>query len=48
MMVVGVLLGVWWGNDISEELFKQIMAFFILLTVVVMIWMFILKLAMKI
>ncbi len=39
MMVVGVLLGVWWGNDISEELFKQIMAFFILLTVVVMIWM---------
>lgn len=39
MMVVGVLLGVWWGNDISEALFKQIMAFFILATVLVMIWM---------
>ena len=39
MMIVGVLLGVWWGNDISEQLFKQIMAVFILLTVVVMLWM---------
>lgn len=39
MMVVGVLLGVWWGNDISEALFKQVMAFFILATVLVMIWM---------
>jgi len=39
MMAVGVLLGVWWGNDISEELFKQIMAVFILLTVLIMIWM---------
>jgi len=38
-MVVGVLLGVYWGNDISEVLFKQIMAFFILATVLVMIWM---------
>ena len=39
MMTVGVLLGVWWGNDISEDLFKQVMAVFILLTVLVMIWM---------
>jgi len=39
MMIVGVLLGVWWGNDISEALFKQIMAFFILATVGIMIWM---------
>jgi len=39
MMVVGVLLGVWWGHDISEALFKQIMAAFILLTVLIMIWM---------
>ena len=39
MMIVGVLLGVYWGNDISEVLFKQIMAFFILATVLVMIWM---------
>lgn len=39
MMVVGVLLGVWLGNDISEALFKHIMAVFILLTVIIMIWM---------
>ncbi len=39
MMAVGVLLGVWWGNDISEAIFKQVMAVFILLTVVIMIWM---------
>ncbi len=39
MMVVGVVLGVWLGNDISEVLFKQIMAVFILLTVLIMIWM---------
>ena len=39
MMIVGVLFGVYWGNDISEVLFKQIMAFFILATVLVMIWM---------
>lgn len=39
MMVIGVLLGVWWGNDISEVLFKQIMAIFILFTVFIMIWM---------
>ena len=38
-MAVGVLLGVWWGNDISEAVFKQVMAVFILLTVIVMIWM---------
>lgn len=38
-MVVGVLLGVWWGNDISEVLFKQIMAVFILISVLIMIWM---------
>ena len=39
MMVVGVILGVWLGNGISEALFKQIMAVFMLLTVVIMIWM---------
>jgi uncharacterized membrane protein YfcA len=39
MMVLGVLLGVWLGNDISEELFRQVMAVFILLTVIVMVWM---------
>lgn len=29
-MVIGVLIGVWLGNDISDELFKRIMAFLIL------------------
>jgi len=38
-MVLGVLIGVWFGNDISEKLFKQIMAIFIILTVVMMVWM---------
>jgi len=37
-MFIGVLVGVWLGNDISEVIFKQIMAVFILLTVVVMVW----------
>ena len=39
MMVVGVLIGVWLGNDISEVVFKQVMAVFILITVLMMIWM---------
>jgi len=39
MMGIGVLLGVWWGNDISEQIFKQIMAIFILVTVIIMVWM---------
>ena len=39
MMIVGVLVGVWLGNFISEVLFKRIMAVFILLSVLVMIWM---------
>lgn len=38
-MVIGVLVGVWFGNDISEQLFKQIMAVFILTTVIIMIYM---------
>ena len=38
-MVVGVLIGVWFGNDISEHIFKQIMAVFILITVVIMVFM---------
>jgi hypothetical protein len=39
MMVTGVLLGVWWGKDISEDFFRQIMAVIILISVVVMVWM---------
>lgn len=38
-MVVGVLIGVWFGNDISEHVFKQIMAVFILITVIIMVFM---------
>lgn len=38
-MFIGVLIGVWVGNDIPESLFKQIMAIFILITVVIMVWM---------
>jgi uncharacterized membrane protein YfcA len=38
-MVIGVLVGVWFGNDISEQLFKHIMAIFILITVAIMVFM---------
>ena len=37
-MFIGVLIGVWIGNDISEILFKQVMAIFILVTASIMIW----------
>ena len=39
MMVLGVVLGVWWGGEISELLFKRIMAVIILISVFAMIWM---------
>src|SRR5210317_269596 len=39
MMVLGVLLGVWWGGSISELLFKRVMAIIILISVLAMIWM---------
>lgn len=38
-MFLGVLIGVWVGNDISEVFFKQIMAVLILLTLAIMIYM---------
>jgi hypothetical protein len=38
-MVLGVLFGVWFGNDISDALFKQLMAILILGIVVFMIYM---------
>jgi uncharacterized membrane protein YfcA len=37
-MIIGVLLGVWFGRDIEEKLFKQIMASIILFSVVMMYW----------
>jgi hypothetical protein len=39
MMIVGVLIGVWLGNSISEIHFKRTMAVFILLSVLAMFWM---------
>ncbi len=39
MMFLGVIVGVWWGNSISEKLFKEVMSVFILVTVSIMIWM---------
>tara|TARA_R110001583_G_scaffold15058_3_gene62419 strand:+ start:3812 stop:4558 length:747 start_codon:yes stop_codon:yes gene_type:complete len=38
-MLLGVLFGVWFGNDISDELFKQLMAILILGIIVFMIYM---------
>ena len=35
-MVIGVLVGVWLGNDISEVLFKKIMAVIIIVSVLIM------------
>lgn len=37
-MVIGVLVGVWVGNDISEELFKRIMAIIIIGSVFIMFY----------
>lgn len=37
-MVLGVLIGVWLGNDISEDLFKKIMAIIIIVSVFLMFY----------
>lgn len=37
-MIVGVLVGVWLGNDISELVFKRIMAIIIILSVLIMVY----------
>lgn len=36
MMIVGVLVGVWLGNDISEEVFKKLMAIIIIGSVILL------------
>jgi len=38
-MIIGVLVGVWFGNDISDELFRFLMAILILGIVVLMVFM---------
>ena len=37
-MVIGVLLGVWIGNDISEEIFKKLMAIIIIGSVLILFY----------
>lgn len=37
-MIVGVLVGVWVGNDISEIVFKRIMAVIIIISVLIMLY----------
>ncbi|UKM66010.1 sulfite exporter TauE/SafE family protein [Flavobacteriaceae bacterium GSB9] len=37
-MIVGVLVGVWVGNDVSELLFKRMMAVIIIVSVLIMIY----------
>ena len=37
-MIVGVLVGVWVGNDISEVLFKRLMAIIIIASVIIMFY----------
>ncbi len=36
MMIIGVLVGVWLGNDISENIFKKLMAIIIIGSVILM------------
>ncbi len=37
-VIIGVLIGVWVGNDISEVLFKKIMAIIIIVSVIIMFY----------
>lgn len=37
-MIIGVLVGVWVGNDISEIIFKRLMAVIIIASVIIMIY----------
>ena len=37
-MIVGVLVGVWVGNDISETIFKRLMAIIIIVSVLIMFY----------
>lgn len=38
-MIIGVLVGVWIGNDISEFIFKRLMAAIIIISVIIMFYM---------
>lgn len=38
LMIVGVLVGVWIGNDISELIFKRLMAVIIIISVLILVY----------
>jgi uncharacterized membrane protein YfcA len=38
-MFVGVLAGVWWGNDLNEAIFKKVMSLIILSTILLLLWL---------
>lgn len=38
-MIAGILIGVFTGKDLNEILFRKVMAFIIILTVVIMLWL---------
>ncbi len=38
-IVIGILAGVYFGKDMNEALFKQIMVFTILITIAIVLWM---------
>ncbi len=37
-MIIGIILGVWFGKDISEVVFKKSLAILVVITVISMIW----------
>lgn len=38
-MAVGILIGVYTGKDLDEDVFRKIMAIIIIITVIIMVWM---------
>lgn len=38
-MAVGILIGVYTGKDLNEDVFRKIMAVIIIITVIIMVWM---------
>lgn len=44
-MAVGILIGVYTGKDLNEDVFRKIMAVIIIITVIIMVWMEIRKTA---
>jgi uncharacterized protein len=37
-MIIGIILGVWFGKDISEVVFKKSLAILVVITIISMIW----------